>query len=294
MNKQLEYFRKVAETESFTKAAEQLFISQPALSRSIKFLENELGVPLFERKGRILKLNHYGEIFLEKVEESISALEEGKTLLKELVDPFTGTIRISFIHTLGNNLVPELISKFQKIYKHVNFQLYQGDAGAVIDHIESGKVDFGILMEANFSEDIIYETVKNEELFVIVPKNHPLASKKSLPLNLIKDEPFIGFKEGIGLRAVADKLCLKAGFSPNIAFEGQQVGTINGFVSAGLGVSLVPKNRGISEFDIQCIPVSNPVCFRNINLAWKEDIFIPKVVNEFKNFIYKHIATIQI
>lgn len=122
MNKQLEYFRKVAETESFTKAAEQLFISQPALSRSIKFLENELGVPLFERKGRILKLNHYGEIFLEKVEESISALEEGKTLLKELVDPFTGTIRISFIHTLGNNLVPELISKFQK--KYINMLIF--------------------------------------------------------------------------------------------------------------------------------------------------------------------------
>jgi len=292
--KQLEYFRHVAETGNLTRASEQLFISQPALSRSIKNLEKELGVPLFDREGRIIKLNRYGNLFLEKVYESLNAIEEGQKNLSELVDPYTGTIRISFIHTLGNNLVPEAISKFRKYYPDVKFKFFQGTTGTVLEHIESGEVDLCFLMEADFPENISYETVKNEELFVIVPDSHPLASKTAISLSQLKHEPFIGFKKGVGLRTITDRLCEQSGFTPNIIFEGQQVGTVSGFVSAGLGVSLVPKNRGISEYNIKCIPVSSPKCYRHINLAWKKDTYTPKVIQTFKEFLYECISTIQI
>lgn len=294
LSKKLEYFHEVAKTNSFTKAANELYISQPALSRSIKSLENDLGVPLFERKGRTVRLNHYGEILLEKVTQSMDILEEGTTEIQELVHPFTGTIKVSFIHTLGNNFVPEIIAKFRKVYPNVKFEFYQGTTDVVMEHLMSDEVDLCFLMEADFPETVIKKTIKTEELFIVTPTSHALANETHLPLTAIQQEPFVSFKKGIGLRRVIDNLCQKAGFTPDVIFEGGQVGTVNGFVAAGLGVSLVPKNKGVSEFNISCIPVSTPECHRDINIAWKQGRFIPETIDTFKEFVYNNVSDVQI
>lgn len=289
--RQLEYFCIVAETENFTEAAEKLFISQPALSRSIANLENDLGVPLFDRKGRSVQLNRYGRFFLEKVHSSLSLIKEGKRQLQEMVDPLCGTVRLSFIHTLGNSLIPELIHNYKKFYPSVDIMLFQETTNVLMDQLNSGEIDLCFIMDADFPPEIHYEPIFEEELFVIVPKTHHLANEKEIDLKQIANEPFIGFKKGVGLRAVTDKYCKEAGFTPNLTFESQQVGTISGLVSVGLGVSLVPKNRGMEQYEVVLLPVANTKCTRVINIAWKKDIYVPEVVKLFKKFVYEEVKT---
>lgn len=294
LSKKLEYFYEVAKWNSFTEASNELYISQPALSRSIKSLENQLGVPLFDRRGRTIILNEYGKILLDKVIRSMNIIHEGEVEIKELIHPFTGTIKISFIHTLGNNFVPNIIKRFRKVYPNVKFEFYQGTTDVVMEHLMSDKVDLCFLMEADFPKIVVKKTIKKEELFIVTSNSHYLSNKRQLPLNAIQQEPFVSFKKGIGLRRVTDGLCKKAGFTPKVVFEGSQVGTVNGFVAADLGVSLVPKNKGVSEFDISCIPVSFPKCYRDINIAWKKGAFISKTIETFKEFVYNNVSDIPI
>nr|WP_223435832.1 LysR family transcriptional regulator [Metabacillus dongyingensis] len=117
---QINYFQTVAQVQHITRAADLLSISQPALSRSILKLEDELGVQLFDRKGRNIYLNRYGRMFLNRVEQSIKQIEIGKQEIWDEIHPDNGTISLSFLPSLGINVVPNIISTFQKTYPNVN------------------------------------------------------------------------------------------------------------------------------------------------------------------------------
>ncbi|MEB1808651.1 MAG: LysR family transcriptional regulator [Bacillaceae bacterium] len=282
---QLEYFQKVAQVEHFTRAAEELFISQPALSRSIARLEKDLGVPLFERSGRTVKLNRYGRMFLSKVNESLQLIEDGKQELTDIVHPDHGQIALSFLHTLGSHLVPDLIGQYRKTFPHVKFQLFQSTADVLIEQLTTGEVDLCLTSAPVQTTGFHWEKLFSEQLYIIVPKSHRLAGRKGIKLEEIADEPFIGFKEGVGLRTITDQLCQDAGFTANITFEGQEVSTVNGLVSAGLGVSLIPERKGLDETEVSKIEVLDYECTRSIGIAWVESRYIPQVVQQFKGFV---------
>ncbi|MDE5416225.1 LysR family transcriptional regulator [Alkalihalobacterium chitinilyticum] len=282
---QLEYFQKVAQVEHFTRAAEELFISQPALSRSIARLEKDLGVPLFERSGRTVKLNRYGRMFLSRVNESLQLIEDGKQELTDIVHPDHGQIALSFLHTLGSHLVPDLIGQYRKTFPHVKFQLFQSTADVLIEQLTTGEVDLCLTSAPVQTVGFHWEKLFSEKLYIIVPKSHRLAARKGIKLEEIANEPFIGFKEGVGLRTITDQLCQDAGFTPNITFEGQEVSTVNGLVSAGLGVSLIPERKGLDETEVSKIEVLDYECTRSIGIAWVESRYIPQVVQQFKDFI---------
>lgn len=282
---QLEYFKRVAQMQHFTNAAESLFISQPALSRSILKLEKELGVPLFERQGRSVKLNRYGKMFLEKVNLALEIIEEGKQELKSVIHPITGNVSISFIYTLGTELVPELIRQYRMKYPNVTFQMFQNTANKLMEQLETTEVDLCLTMNPDLHSDIHFTPLFSEELFVIVPKSHRLAQKKEIKLIEIAEEPFISFKKGVGLRVIADQLCKEAGFAPKIAFESQEPATVNSLVSAELGVGLAPRNKAMDVYNIACLRVTEPKCSRMIYIGWKKRAFVPKVVEQFRQFV---------
>ena len=132
---QLEYFRVVAKTEHFRKASELLAISQPALSRSINKLEEELGISLFDRTGRSVKLNKFGRLFLKRVENGLNEISIGIQEINQLKNPYTGTISIAFLQTLGITVLPEIISHCTKQYPYVEIQLYQKNDKSKKDNI---------------------------------------------------------------------------------------------------------------------------------------------------------------
>lgn len=176
---QLLYFKTTAKHKSFTNASEELNLSQPALSRSILRLEEEIGVPLFERRSHGVVLNQYGKVFLNHTNHIISEMKEAKQKIHDMVDPHHGTISLSFIQTLGSSFVPDLIIDFQKEFPNIQFQLSQNITSRILKEISSANIDIGFCSPIEADENLCSIPVFTEELFLIVSTAHRLAGKKA-------------------------------------------------------------------------------------------------------------------
>ncbi|KQL54316.1 LysR family transcriptional regulator [Heyndrickxia shackletonii] len=289
---QIQYFQMVAETEHFTRAAEILSISQPALSRAISKLEEELGVQLFDRTGRNIVLNKYGKMFLQRVERSIQEIELGKQEIHDMIHPDHGTISLSFLHSLGISFIPGILKGFLNKYPEVKFHLSQAGSLQVFEKLLTGECDIALLSYLQDDNELHWESLWSEELFLIVSANHPLAEIEEINLISIRDEPFIAFKNGYGLRTIVDKLCSEAGFTPKVAFEGEEIGTVAGLVEAQLGVSIVPDVKVLDKNKIKLIRLKNPVCMREIGLTWKKGRYLSPVTERFIVFV-KSLSQVQ-
>lgn len=282
---QLEYFKSVAQMQHVTHAAERLSISQPALSRSIAKLEEELGFPLFDRRGKSIVLNRYGEIFLQHVERAMQEIAVGKKVIQDLLHPDHGSVSLSFLHSLGSNLVPGLLSKFLSSHPDIQFKLYQNSTNFLLDQLDAGEIDLCLCSPVATREKIEWEPLFTEELFVIVPTGHRLSKRSSIELNEIKDEPVVTFKEDYGLRILTDQLFREAGLRPFITFEGDEVITVAGLVEAKLGVALIPHVFGLDKTNISFLRISKPKCQRTIGIAWTKERYLSPAAQKFKNFV---------
>lgn len=283
---QFYYFKTVAELQHMTRASERLSISQPALSKSISNIEQELGVPLFDRHGRAIVLNRFGEIFLQHVHV---ILDEYSKIVKEFDDitkPGYGEVSFGFIHTLGMEVVPELMAIVPAIYPNINISLNQASSLTLLKRLEEGVIDFCLSQEFT-SKLIEVEWVElwTEELFVIVPKEHELSQKDSIQLKEIEGEPFISIKSGNSLRQIVDELLKKAGVSAKTKYAGEEMHTVAGFVGAGLGVSIIPNIKGLDNFNVKKLSVIEPRCERKIGIAWAKNRYLSPTALEFKEFL---------
>lgn len=282
---QINYFQMVAKTQHITQAAEQLAISQPALSRSIAKLEDELGVKLFNRKGRNIYLNRYGEMFLNRVEQAIKQIEVGKQEILQDIHPESGTINLAFLPSLGMSFVPDILSTYRSKFPNVKFLLHQASNQEIFSQVKSGKVDLALFTLLEADDELIWEQLITEELFLIVSKNHWLAEYDEVDLKMIENEPFISFREGYGLRTILQNFCLEAGLTPDIVFEGEDIGTVSGLVSANLGVSIVPNIEALKKTKVKMIHVKNPICNRKIGIAHLKDGYLSPVSRNFIQYV---------
>ncbi|MDI7743645.1 LysR family transcriptional regulator [Lysinibacillus fusiformis] len=286
---QLEYFKTVAEMQHMTHAAEQLNISQPALSKSISNIEQEIGVPLFDRQGRSISLNRYGKLFLTSVDAILHEFEKAKVEIGSLVMPGYGDVAFGFIHTLGMEVVPELMAHVPEKYPNMKFTLTQAASYNLLKWLEEGQVDLCLSQRIESKTiDIEWIELWSEELFVIVPKNHRFANRDTIKLEEIKDEPFISIKRGNALRQIVDKLFEQAGITTNNTFSGEEMHTVAGFVGAGLGVSLIPNIKGLNEYNVCKIRVSEPICQRKIGVSWAGGRYLSPAAVQFKEYLVEY------
>ncbi|CAA7599654.1 Transcription regulator HTH, LysR [Acididesulfobacillus acetoxydans] len=287
---QLHYFQTVAQLQHFTQAAEAMSISQPALSRSMARLEDELGVPLFERQGRRVALSSYGQIFLKRVNRALQEISLGQQELQNLLDPFKGSVALGFIHSQGSNLVPDLLGLFRQKFPHVRFQLYQNTAHRLLESLEAADIDFCFCSQPSAHEHIRWARLFTEEIVLIVPAGHPLAGRAFVTLAELAGEPFILFKKDVSLGEIIYGLCREAGFTPKATFEGEEVGTVSGLVAAKLGIALVPRNRAAENTGIVQVPISRPKCQRVIGIAWIEERHLTPAAQHFREFVLGHFG----
>jgi DNA-binding transcriptional LysR family regulator len=285
---QFEYFQTLARMQHVTHAAETLSISQSALSRSIARFEDEIGVPLFERQGRSIRLNKYGHIFLKHVDNMMQEFDEGKQEIKELLDPDKGEVSLGFLHTLSTSHIPDLLASFRAYYPKINFRLGQGPSHYLIDQLQVGEFDLCLIAPMEIKSPIAWRKLWHEELFVIVPKDHKYANRKNITLEEIADESFIHLKEGFSLRITIEQLFNEVGITPKITFEGEEADTVAGLVAAGLGVSILPNLKGTDQSKISQIPVNSPKCQRTIGIAWVEGRYLSPATEKFKQFVLDH------
>ena len=281
---QIEYFQTVAKLQHMSRSAEVLSISQPALSRAISRLENELGTQLFDRQKRSIILNRYGKLFLNRVNKIIHEFEEGKQEIQDLLDPEYGTISLGFLHTLGTHIIPDLIGSFREKYPKIKFQLNQNNSQLLVEQLEAGEIDLCFNTHRETKLEVKWVELWREELFIVVPNGHHLANSENIELNQIANEPIICFKKGYVLRMITDQLCRESGFSPQILFEGEEASTILGLVGAGLGVAIIPNPKGFDKSKISRISIKSPKGQRIIKMAWIENKYLSPTVKIFRQF----------
>ncbi|MBY0054371.1 LysR family transcriptional regulator [Brevibacillus agri] len=288
---QLEYFQTLARMQHVTRAAEAMSLSQPALSRSIARLEEELGVPLFERQGRTIMLNRYGQLFLKRVNRILKEFEDGKQELRDLVHPDRGEVALGFLHTLGTSLIPDLIGAFRAKSPSIGFTMIQNHSYSLLEHLDAGELDLCLLAEPTETKlPIQWTPLWSEELFAIVPIGHPLAGRESILLSEIAEESFIFLKKGYALRRTTDQLFEQLGVTPRVTFEGEEAATVAGLVAAGLGVSLLPDLRGIDQSKIAQIRIRTPKCQRVIGMALVKGGYLSPAAVRFKEFILDYFG----
>lgn len=285
---QLQYFKTVATMQHMTRAAEVLAISQPALSKSIASIEQQLGIPLFNREGRSIYLNRFGALFLQSVNVILEEYERIQEEFEDIIKPGSGEVSFGFIHTLGMEVVPELIAATTKQFPNMQFSLTQATSLNLLKRLEEGAIDL-CLSQKIASKVIEIETLElfEEELFVIVPTTHPLALQNSVKLEEVKNEPFIAIKKGNSLRQLIDEFFLDAGIELKTTFAAEEMHTVAGFVSAGMGISVIPNIKGLDDYNVKRLKV-DPPCYRSVGVSWAKNRYLPPAASEFKQYLVQY------
>ncbi|MFE2303110.1 LysR family transcriptional regulator [Streptomyces sp. NPDC059445] len=280
----LAYFAGVARTEHVTRAAEQMRVPQSTLSRAMVRLEQDLGVDLFARHGRTVSLTPAGRTFLSSVERALAEVGRAAEEVRADADPATGKVAFGFLHTMGSETVPGLIRAFRADHPGVRFSLVQNYGEAMLERLRSGELDLCLTSPVPDAPDLVGRRLDEQKLRLVVPADHPLASRKRIRLAEAADETFVTLEPGYGMRRIADDLCQEAGFRPRIAFEGEEAETLRGLVAAGLGVALLPP-PAVPRPGVVELTVTAPRAVREIGVAWLDGHPDTPPVAAFKKFL---------
>ncbi|PJZ01574.1 LysR family transcriptional regulator [Bacillus vallismortis] len=276
--KVMEYAAEIARRQSFTKAAEHLHIAQPSLSQQIKKLEAELGLALFHRSHGAVTLTPHGRRFIEKAEDIIRSRDD---LLQEMQERSQGLghkLSIGIPAVTGRYLFPPLLKQFLARYPHIEVQLVEKDPASLEEMTAKGEVDLSVLSLPIEDERLSITPLLTEPIVLAVPKEKQrwmppemtALIEKALegeanrelcvPLEMVRDVPFILLKEGFGFRRTVLDLCAESGFKPNAAFKTSHIETAQSLVANGLGVTMAPnlvrrdKDPGVIYLSIQSAP----------------------------------------
>lgn len=287
---QLGYFVAVARSRNFTRAAETCFVAQPALSQQIRKLEQELGLPVFERHRRGVGLTVAGAAFLAYAEQVLKLVDEGKQRVSDLGKVRHGTITVVCLPTIATYWLPQIISKYRRAYPEVEVQI-QERVGCTPEDFCNAIADVGIVQldeepAARSSKLVQLERLFVDDLVLVVPKGHRLSTQASdadaVPLREVAAEAFVLPKAACGMGRVILRAFAEAGIQPRVRLETSQVEAVCEMVSAGLGVGLMPSlamNRPYAN--ISWRRVSKPVPKRTIALARPANHTLSPAVDAF-------------
>ncbi len=270
----LRWFQQVVDGATVTEVAETDRVSQPGVSRALARLEEQVGTPLLYRTGRILRPTQAGNEFKHHADTALHALDDGLAAVNELVDPETGTVTLAFQPSLGTWLVPDLIGEFRREHPRVQFRLERSDDALGSSRVAGGRVDLELTARRPRNPEVHWEHLFTQPLLLAVPSDHALAGAATTSLGDVAEEPFVMLHASWALRALTDQLCGAAGFTPRVAFEGDDLSVVRGFVSAGLGVAVVPPMEHLtatrSSQGESLVRLTDSGAHREVGLAWSE------------------------
>ncbi len=284
------YFQKLAKEQHLTRTAEELHISQPALSKMLSSLEKEAGVPLFDRVGRNITLNNYGKIFLKYADRISQNVEDLERELEEQKEKEHKTISLSL--QVASSLIPALLMNFSRVHPTVHYRILQqdDDLPGESDMTPSPDADLTIFSNTYPIENDHTVTLLKEDLLLAMPSEKTDSEIRPVHLSDFSDAEFICLQKGKSLRTITDFYCRMAGFSPNIILESDSPQTVRAFIRAGIGVSLVPEItwRNVRADKLILCPIASPQCTRYISLAWNESRFLSPAAASLKEYLIEH------
>ncbi|OBG26320.1 LysR family transcriptional regulator [Mycobacterium sp. E3198] len=263
-----EWFVTLAELQNVTAAAGQLHIAQPTLTRMLARLERQLGVALFDRRGKRLALNTYGRIFYEHARRAQSELDSARRAIDDLADPAVGEIRLGFLGSFGPSVVPRLIAGFRQTSPRVTFTLDEGAAEAIGDLVQSGAIDLGVVSPRPRVPNLAWRSLFRQRLGVAFPCDHALTGAAAVSMTDLAGEPFVAMRPGFGMRRLLDELCAAAQFQPRIVLESATLTSTAGLVAAGLGISLMPIDGSEQAPGVSVLPLADADAYRDVGVIW--------------------------
>ena len=241
--RQLRQFVEIAATGSYRRAAELLFVAQPALSVAMRKLEAAIGARLFDRGPRGVSLTAAGEALLPEARRALMHAEQGRRSARLVALGEWGVLRLGFVGSATYALLPGRLPAFRMRHPDVRLELTEGSTVEVIEMVREGRVDLGVVRgPVDDVSDVDLALAESDEFVAVVPASHWSAGRPRLRLSDLREEPFVMYPTtGVpGLRSVAMQVCREAGFVPRVGQEATQVQTVVSLVASGLGVALVP------------------------------------------------------
>jgi DNA-binding transcriptional LysR family regulator len=256
----LRYFVAVAEELHFGRAAQRLHLAQPPLSQQIRKLEAILGYPLFERNTRSVSLTSAGTVFLERAQRTLRNVNRDIDEARSIGRGEVGSLHIGFVGSAMLATLPAIFRAYREAYPLVRLHLHESFTSKVIEGLQNGTLDAGLLRDGDPTEGLIATPIYAEPFVAVLPARHPRARQKSISPAALRGEPFVYYPRSAGHRAFEKplSLCEEQGFRPQIVQEASHWLTILRLIGAGLGVSIAPACvRHIAAPDVVCIPLQS-------------------------------------
>lgn len=273
---------KVIEVGSFTKAADLLGYTQPALSQMIASLEKELSIKILYRSRYGIQLTPEGERLYPSIQNSVLQYEAMRRTADEIRGLSSGIVRIGTVSSISCHWLPGIIRTFWQKYPNIQIVLHQGDYTSISEWVRTGAVDFGFV-NPNAVKGMETTIIKSGEFRAVLPKNHPLSEKKSLTMEDLADEPFLLLEEG----AYSEPLEAfhATGITPNVALRVHDDYSILSMVEQGLGVSILTELvLHKTSYDIVALPIE-PAIIRTMSIVTKDKNTLPLASKEFIQYL---------
>lgn len=283
--RQIEYFCMVGKLQSFTRAAEQLHISQPSITQAIRKLEEEIDVQLFDRSKKKAVLTAEGQAFLSRMEKILDDCQQAVQEAKDFKTWRKGTVKLGVPPMIESYLFPDIFSCFKQAYPALQLIAFEEtsslDAAA---KLEKDELDLAIIILPENSETLNTSVITQEQLVLCMHPNHPLRQQNAVRFDQLKNEQFILLKEKSYQHQVVISRCLRQHFMPNTILSSNQIKTIKSLISNGSGISLLMTMVVRDDHHIAVVPLQEPIIF-DIGLAWKKDKCLSNASIAFIKFI---------
>jgi DNA-binding transcriptional LysR family regulator len=268
----LHYFQAVAEELNYRKAAERLFISQPGLSRQIKQLEELLEVQLFERDKKHVELTVAGAYLKNEVDFVINHLESIKNQLKLIDAGKVGELRIGFLGSASNQVLPDLLTKLNSEQPLITTSLEELSNSVQVEMIQKDKLDMGFVRLASVPEELVMKPVLRDSFSLVVPESHPIHDQDFKSVSQFSHESFILFSSDYSNYYYEQilSICMDSGFSPKIRHKSVHALTIFRLVENGLGVAIIPSSlKEGYDLKVRFMEIPGIPQFTELSVIWK-------------------------
>jgi DNA-binding transcriptional LysR family regulator len=294
-DRRLQVFHAVAKHLSFTKAAEALFMTQPAVTFQIKQLEEHFNTRLFERGHGRIALTSAGDIVLDYAERILGLSTELDTRLKEMTGQIAGLLLVGASTTIAEFMLPQVLGDFKSRYPNVVPRLFVANSGAVENRVAEHTLDIGFIEAPSHLAAVATDVCCEDELVVVCSSSHPLAQHKALTPKQLLEYPYISRESGSGTREVTDAYFQKAGVRPeslNVVMELGSPEALKGLVATGLGFTIMSRATVQKETrlgELIGLPLA-PRLIRNLSVVYPKEKFRSRLVNTFVQFAKERLA----
>ncbi len=290
----LKVFCTVVETKSFSRASEIIRLTQPAVSLQIQALEEMYETKLLNRSGSDITLTKAGEIFYKYAQEINSLYMSADKELDGFVTPFKGIVKIGASSTIGNYVLPAVISGFRRKFPKIDIHLVIGNTKYIVDFLNAGSIDIALVEGDVKRQKLAVEKLISDEMVLIMSPLHPLAKRSTVSILEVAKEPFVIREEGSGTRQMIEKFLIRHGIQPQnlkIEFIMGSMESIKGAVEEGLGVTIISKwavRKESKQRRLKTAKFKEEKFVRDFSILYRKSKDLSFILDKFLGFLKKY------